>query len=161
ELRGVGEVRSRGDRELPLVAVVVGARQWERLKRLRGGAEEGHQLGVAGRSDELAVAYQRRMHHVRRLDDASAPHDYPDGADHGEGGVEAPRARGGGAGGARRRGRVGAFPAARGGRAPGGPRRPSAPPLSTLDGRRLEGARRRAKRLLFPTDDGELVLLVH
>src|SRR5437762_11312138 len=35
------------------------------------------------------------------------------------------------------------------------------PPLSTLEGRRLEGARRRAKRLLFPTDDGELVLLVH
>jgi formamidopyrimidine-DNA glycosylase len=35
------------------------------------------------------------------------------------------------------------------------------PPLSTLDGRRLEGARRRAKRLLLPTDDGELVLLVH
>src|SRR5919199_745870 len=35
------------------------------------------------------------------------------------------------------------------------------PPLSVLQGRRLEGARRRAKRLLFPTDDGELVLLVH
>src|SRR3954464_10898084 len=35
------------------------------------------------------------------------------------------------------------------------------PPLSTLDGRRLTGARRRAKRLLFPTEDGELVLLVH
>src|SRR5215208_4726615 len=35
------------------------------------------------------------------------------------------------------------------------------PPLSKLDGRRFEGARRRAKRLLFPTDDGELVLLVH
>src|SRR5215813_11298749 len=35
------------------------------------------------------------------------------------------------------------------------------PPLSSLDGRRLEGARRRAKRLLFPTEDGELVLLVH
>ena len=35
------------------------------------------------------------------------------------------------------------------------------PPLSALDGRRFEGARRRAKRLLFPTDDGELVLLVH
>jgi formamidopyrimidine-DNA glycosylase len=35
------------------------------------------------------------------------------------------------------------------------------PPLSALDGRRLEGARRRAKRLLFPTEDGELVLLVH
>src|SRR3954453_6848102 len=35
------------------------------------------------------------------------------------------------------------------------------PPLSTLEGRRLRGARRRAKRLLFPTEDGELVLLVH
>jgi formamidopyrimidine-DNA glycosylase len=35
------------------------------------------------------------------------------------------------------------------------------PPLSTLQGRRLAGAERRAKRLLFPTDDGELVLLVH
>src|SRR6266545_1469512 len=35
------------------------------------------------------------------------------------------------------------------------------PPLSALDGRRFAGARRRAKRLLFPTEDRELVLLVH
>ena len=35
------------------------------------------------------------------------------------------------------------------------------PPLSTLEGRRLAGVERRAKRLLFPTEDGELVLLVH
>src|SRR5207247_3400957 len=35
------------------------------------------------------------------------------------------------------------------------------PPLSTLDGRRLAGAERRGKRLLLPTEDGELVLLVH
>ena len=35
------------------------------------------------------------------------------------------------------------------------------PPLATLEGRRLAGAKRRAKRLLFPTEDGELVLLVH
>jgi formamidopyrimidine-DNA glycosylase len=35
------------------------------------------------------------------------------------------------------------------------------PPVSTLVGRRLAGAERRGKRLLFPTDDGELVLLVH
>jgi formamidopyrimidine-DNA glycosylase len=35
------------------------------------------------------------------------------------------------------------------------------PPLSALEGRRLSGAERRAKRLLFPTDDGELVVLVH
>jgi formamidopyrimidine-DNA glycosylase len=35
------------------------------------------------------------------------------------------------------------------------------PPLAALEGRRFAGARRRAKRLLFPTDDGELVLVVH
>jgi formamidopyrimidine-DNA glycosylase len=35
------------------------------------------------------------------------------------------------------------------------------PPLSALEGRRFEAVERRAKRLLFPTDDGDLVLLVH
>jgi formamidopyrimidine-DNA glycosylase len=35
------------------------------------------------------------------------------------------------------------------------------PALKALEGRRLAGAERRAKRLLFPTEDGELVLLVH
>jgi formamidopyrimidine-DNA glycosylase len=35
------------------------------------------------------------------------------------------------------------------------------PPLETLAGRLLAGARRRGKRLLFPTSDGELVLVVH
>jgi formamidopyrimidine-DNA glycosylase len=35
------------------------------------------------------------------------------------------------------------------------------PPLSALEGRRLEGAERRAKNLLFPTEDGELVLRIH
>ena len=35
------------------------------------------------------------------------------------------------------------------------------PPLSALEGRQLAGAKRRAKRLLFPTADGELVVLVH
>jgi formamidopyrimidine-DNA glycosylase len=35
------------------------------------------------------------------------------------------------------------------------------PPLAALEGRRLSGANRRGKRLLFPTEDGELVLLVH
>ncbi len=35
------------------------------------------------------------------------------------------------------------------------------PPLATLEGRQFAGAERRAKRLMFPTDDGELVLLVH
>ena len=35
------------------------------------------------------------------------------------------------------------------------------PPLRTLEGRRLAGAERRGKRLLFPTVDGELALVVH
>jgi formamidopyrimidine-DNA glycosylase len=35
------------------------------------------------------------------------------------------------------------------------------PPLSALEGEGLAGARRRAKRLLFPTEGGELVLMVH
>jgi formamidopyrimidine-DNA glycosylase len=35
------------------------------------------------------------------------------------------------------------------------------PPLAALEGRRFEGVERRGKRLLFPTEDRELVLLVH
>ena len=35
------------------------------------------------------------------------------------------------------------------------------PPLRELEGRNLKGVERRGKRLLFPTVDGELVLLVH
>jgi formamidopyrimidine-DNA glycosylase len=35
------------------------------------------------------------------------------------------------------------------------------PPLQALEGRRFRGVERRGKRLLFPTLDGELVLLVH
>jgi len=35
------------------------------------------------------------------------------------------------------------------------------PPIAALEGRRLEGSERRGKNLLFPTEDGELVLRVH
>jgi formamidopyrimidine-DNA glycosylase len=35
------------------------------------------------------------------------------------------------------------------------------PPLSALEGEGFQGARRRGKRFLFPTDDDELVLIVH
>jgi formamidopyrimidine-DNA glycosylase len=35
------------------------------------------------------------------------------------------------------------------------------PPLKDLEGRRFEGAERRGKNLLFPTEDGELVLHAH
>ena len=56
---------------------------------------------------------------------------------------------------------VSAFPISRAGPAHVATLKTYDPPLAALEGRRLEGARRRAKRLLFPTDDGELVLLVH
>jgi formamidopyrimidine-DNA glycosylase len=35
------------------------------------------------------------------------------------------------------------------------------PPLRVLEGQRLAGAERRGKRLFFPTQDGDLVLVVH
>ena len=56
---------------------------------------------------------------------------------------------------------VSAFPIERAGPAHIATLKTFDPPLQTLDGRRFAGARRRGKRLLFPTDDGELVLMVH
>jgi formamidopyrimidine-DNA glycosylase len=56
---------------------------------------------------------------------------------------------------------VSAFPIVRAGPAHVATLKTFDPPLSSLEGRRLAGARRRAKRLLFPTEDGELVVLVH
>src|SRR5207253_2986039 len=58
-------------------------------------------------------------------------------------------------------GPVSAFPIVKAGPAHVATLKTFDPPLKTLEGRRLAGAERRAKRLLFPTDDGELVLLVH
>ena len=56
---------------------------------------------------------------------------------------------------------VRAFPIAKAGPAHIATLKTFDPPLSALDGRRFAGAKRRAKRLYFPTEDGELVLLVH
>src|SRR5436190_23475068 len=56
---------------------------------------------------------------------------------------------------------VSAFPIAKAGPAHIATLKTFDPPPSALEGRRLAGADRRAKRLLFPTEDGELVLLVH
>src|ERR687898_521174 len=56
---------------------------------------------------------------------------------------------------------VRAFPIAKAGAAPIAPLKTDGPPLATLEGRRFEGSERRGKRLLFPTEDGELVLLIH
>jgi formamidopyrimidine-DNA glycosylase len=56
---------------------------------------------------------------------------------------------------------VAAFPVAKAGPAHIATLKTFDPPIATLEGRRLRGAERRGKRFLFPTDDGELVLLVH
>lgn len=56
---------------------------------------------------------------------------------------------------------VRAFPVERAGPAHVATLKTFDPPLRALEGRRLAGARRRGKRLLFETEDGELVLMVH
>jgi len=56
---------------------------------------------------------------------------------------------------------VSAFPIAKAGPAHIATLKTFDPPLAALEGRKLLGAERRGKRLLFPTEDGELVLLVH
>src|SRR5437899_6294208 len=56
---------------------------------------------------------------------------------------------------------VSAFPVAKAGPAHVATLKTFDPPLSALEGRQLAGADRRAKRLLFPTTDGELVVLVN
>jgi formamidopyrimidine-DNA glycosylase len=56
---------------------------------------------------------------------------------------------------------VRAFPVAKAGPAHVATLKTFDPPLAALEGRRFARAERRGKRLLFPTDDGELVLLVH
>jgi formamidopyrimidine-DNA glycosylase len=56
---------------------------------------------------------------------------------------------------------VSAFPIAKAGPAHIATLKTFDPPLKELEGRKLRGAERRGKRLLFPTEDGELVLLVH
>ena len=58
-------------------------------------------------------------------------------------------------------GPVSAFPIAKAGPAHIATLKTFDPPLAELEGRRFAGAERRAKRLLFPTDDGELTVLVH
>jgi formamidopyrimidine-DNA glycosylase len=56
---------------------------------------------------------------------------------------------------------VSAFPIAQAGPAHVATLKTFDPPLRVLEGRKLAGAERRAKRLFFPTEDGELVLVVH
>jgi formamidopyrimidine-DNA glycosylase len=56
---------------------------------------------------------------------------------------------------------VSAFPVAKAGPAHIATLKTFDPPLRELEGRRFRGAERRGKRLFFPTEDGELTLLIH
>jgi formamidopyrimidine-DNA glycosylase len=56
---------------------------------------------------------------------------------------------------------VSAFPIAKAGPAHIATLKTFDPPLGELVGRKFRGVERRGKRLLFPTGDGELVLLIH
>ena len=56
---------------------------------------------------------------------------------------------------------VSAFPIAKAGPAHIATLKTFDPPVAALEGRRFTGAERRGKRLFFPTDDGELVLVIH
>jgi formamidopyrimidine-DNA glycosylase len=56
---------------------------------------------------------------------------------------------------------VSAFPIERAGPAHVATLKTIDPPLQELEERRLTGAERRGKRLLFPTEDGDLVLQIH
>jgi formamidopyrimidine-DNA glycosylase len=56
---------------------------------------------------------------------------------------------------------VSAFPIAKAGPAHIATLKTFDPPLAALEGRKLRGAERRGKRLLFPTEDGQHVLLIH
>ena len=58
-------------------------------------------------------------------------------------------------------GPVSAFPVAKAGPAHIATLKTFDPPLDALEGRRFRGVERRGKRLLFPTNDTKLVLLVH
>ena len=126
---------------------------------MAGRAHEGHEPGVAGLGDHRSVLDGDRVDPVARLHRLAATDGYRDRLGHGE------------------RRLMPEYPEMEAGAAsrttPSEPSRSKAgpahiatlktfdPPLQALEGRRFEGAERRGKRLLFPTEDDELVLLVH
>ncbi len=157
ELLGPRLVRGAGDRQLLGRQVVRDER--ERLQRLRRGADESDEVRVAPGLDDRAVADDDGVRPVAGLDEIAPGHGYIDRV-HEEEDYSRVSGGGGGAPGARRA----ACPlAGRQGR-PGPHRhaedvRPAA--LARSKDGAFAGARRRGKHLLFPTDDGELVLHVH
>src|SRR6266540_256741 len=100
------------------------------------------------------------MHAMNGLEGSAAQHGYADRLSHGDATLvpELPEME---AWRSALDGPVSAFPIEKAGPAHIATLKTIDPPLAALEGRRLAGAERRAKRLLFPTEDGELVLLVH
>jgi formamidopyrimidine-DNA glycosylase len=110
--------------------------------------------------EDLAVANRYSVDAVHRLDGSPAPHGYADRLSH-EVETLVPELPEMEAWRCALDGPVSAFPIEQAGPAHIATLKTIDPPLSALEGRRLLGAKRRAKRLMFPTEDGELVLLVH
>ena len=163
ELLRAGEVRGARDRDLAVVEVGAGAHEREHLERLRRRAEEGEQPRVAGLGNDLPVADGDGVHGVDRLDDTAAGYLDLDRIGHCRETTsmtmpELPEVE---AWVRELDPLVSRAPIERAGPAHIATVKTFDPPLATLEGRTFAGARRRGKNLLFPTEDGELVLRVH
>ncbi len=131
----------------------------QRLEGFRAGTHECDRAGVAGCVHDRHAPDGDRVHAVPRLEDGAPLDDYADGVRHGRNLMpEFPEIE------ALRRSldeAVRVAPIEQAGPAHVATLKTFDPPLSELAGRRFAGARRRGKHLLFPTDDGDLVLHVH
>ena len=156
--RKVGRARNR---DLTIVEIGSGAHEEQRLDRLRRGAEERHDSGIAGLCDDPTVRDCDRVHRVTGLDDASARDLDLDRIGHSRETMPMPELPEIEAWVRELDPLVGRAPVKRAGPAHIATVKTFDPPLSALERRSLSGARRRGKNLLFPTEDGDLVLRVH
>ena len=170
-------MRRADERDLLVVEVGSRPRDRQRLDRLRRGAQVRDEARVAGGELDAPVADGDRMHDVPRLDDVAA-RDLDDERLHVADGTETVVADEVGQPAGAYAGRMPELPEVEAwvreldplvSRAPVESARPGHiatlktfdPPPTALEGRRSPGSSRRGKNLLFPTDDGELVLRVH
>jgi hypothetical protein len=83
DVQGRPVVRRGGDRELLGAELRVGACDRQGLQRPRRGAQRGDERRVAGRRDDLPVAYRDGVDLVDALEELAAPHGYPERLSHG------------------------------------------------------------------------------
>ena len=144
-----------GDRDLVVAEVVVALDERDRLDRLRRRAEAEPQLVAppfpVGRGD---------VHAMDRFDDVSPPHGYPDRV-HRRWSLQLPELPEVEAWRRQLDPLVKRSPIEKAGPAHIATLKTIEPPLSVLDGEGFKGVERRAKRFLLPTDDDELVVMVH